>query len=427
MAARSAPRHRLDRAEPVDEQPVAGVGRHPPGAGVGGGDQALLLERGHVVADGGRRDPQLVPVEQRLGTHRLGGLRRSPARSRAARRDDVPRSSDTSCHRSLRLCWHSGSASAKSTWFPAPGTARAARPRREAVGAAYPASVSDRYGSDVLSGDWKVPAAGPLPRGRGRDRPGRRGRRDRLVRRRGPGREGRRHARRPPRGPARPHQGLPDGPGFPARRRPGRPDPAHRGRPRAARRGPGRRLAHRLGLTGRRGRPGQGGQRVADLRRGPPRRRAGREGLGRRPARRGRRRRAARRGRRPRRRRSRDFQPGPGRRMGVLVDHLLPGTKEHRVVQDAARSRYAAHVRVLGPPVRRRVAERAPRAAGAGAVAGHPPRPVVEATASARTSAGRTTARPTSPGPGSRSSARSAPTPTSSRPCWPASRSSSTS
>jgi len=45
-----------------------------------------------------------------------------------------------------------------------------------------------------------------------------------------------------------------------------------------------------------------------------------------------------------------EFQPGPGRRMGVLVDHLLPGTKEHRVVQAAAQGRYAAHVRVLGHP-----------------------------------------------------------------------------
>lgn len=45
-----------------------------------------------------------------------------------------------------------------------------------------------------------------------------------------------------------------------------------------------------------------------------------------------------------------DFQPGPGRRMGVLVDHLLPGTKEHRVVQQAARGPYARHVRVLGHP-----------------------------------------------------------------------------
>jgi hypothetical protein len=47
----------------------------------------------------------------------------------------------------------------------------------------------------------------------------------------------------------------------------------------------------------------------------------------------------------------RDFQPGPGRRMGVLVDHLVPGTKEHRVVESARRLQpYAAHVKVLGHP-----------------------------------------------------------------------------
>jgi len=47
----------------------------------------------------------------------------------------------------------------------------------------------------------------------------------------------------------------------------------------------------------------------------------------------------------------RDFQPGPGRRMGVLVDHLVPGTKEHRVVEAAGRLQpYAAHVRILGHP-----------------------------------------------------------------------------
>ena len=27
----------------------------------------------------------------------------------------------------------------------------------------------------------------------------------------------------------------------------------------------------------------------------------------------------------------RDFGPSPGRRLGVLVDHLVPGTKEHRI------------------------------------------------------------------------------------------------
>lgn len=47
----------------------------------------------------------------------------------------------------------------------------------------------------------------------------------------------------------------------------------------------------------------------------------------------------------------RGFQPGPGRRMGVLVDHLVPGTKEHRVVEQARRVRpYAAHVLILGHP-----------------------------------------------------------------------------
>ena len=47
----------------------------------------------------------------------------------------------------------------------------------------------------------------------------------------------------------------------------------------------------------------------------------------------------------------REFQPGPDRRMGVLVDHLVAGTKEHRVVQEAQRLQpYAAHVRILGHP-----------------------------------------------------------------------------
>ena len=47
----------------------------------------------------------------------------------------------------------------------------------------------------------------------------------------------------------------------------------------------------------------------------------------------------------------RDFAPGPGRRMGVLVDHLVPGTKESRIVQEASGIRpYAAHVLVVGHP-----------------------------------------------------------------------------
>ena len=66
-------RQRLDLGEPVDEEPVAGVGGHPAGAGVRLGDQPLLLERGHVVADRRRRDAEVVPVDQRLAADRLVG------------------------------------------------------------------------------------------------------------------------------------------------------------------------------------------------------------------------------------------------------------------------------------------------------------------------------------------------------------------
>jgi len=46
-----------------------------------------------------------------------------------------------------------------------------------------------------------------------------------------------------------------------------------------------------------------------------------------------------------------DFQPAPVRRLGVLVDHLIPGTKESRLVQEArALSRYAPYVTILGHP-----------------------------------------------------------------------------
>ena len=42
----------------------------------------------------------------------------------------------------------------------------------------------------------------------------------------------------------------------------------------------------------------------------------------------------------------RTFAPGPGRRLGVLVDHLLPGTKEWRIAAQVT----SPHVRVLGHP-----------------------------------------------------------------------------
>jgi hypothetical protein len=44
------------------------------------------------------------------------------------------------------------------------------------------------------------------------------------------------------------------------------------------------------------------------------------------------------------------FRPGPTRRLGVLVDHLIPGSKEQRIA-DAVRSRPGgAHVLVTGHP-----------------------------------------------------------------------------
>ena len=46
----------------------------------------------------------------------------------------------------------------------------------------------------------------------------------------------------------------------------------------------------------------------------------------------------------------RDFQPGPQRRVGVLVDHLVPGSKEARIAQGIARSPVGKHVLVVGHP-----------------------------------------------------------------------------
>ena len=46
----------------------------------------------------------------------------------------------------------------------------------------------------------------------------------------------------------------------------------------------------------------------------------------------------------------REFGPGPGRRVGVLVDHLVPGSKESRIADEVARSPVGAHVLVVGHP-----------------------------------------------------------------------------
>jgi len=47
----------------------------------------------------------------------------------------------------------------------------------------------------------------------------------------------------------------------------------------------------------------------------------------------------------------RDFGPAPGRRLGVLVDHLVPGTKETALVQEArALGAFVPYLKILGHP-----------------------------------------------------------------------------
>ncbi|MGN0065675.1 MAG: DUF3097 domain-containing protein [Nocardioides sp.] len=45
-----------------------------------------------------------------------------------------------------------------------------------------------------------------------------------------------------------------------------------------------------------------------------------------------------------------DFKPGPQRRVGVLVDHLVPGSKESRIAQSIMRSAVGKHVLIVGHP-----------------------------------------------------------------------------
>jgi hypothetical protein len=45
-----------------------------------------------------------------------------------------------------------------------------------------------------------------------------------------------------------------------------------------------------------------------------------------------------------------DFEPGPGRRLGVLVDHLVAGSKESRIADAATRGPGGAHTLVVGHP-----------------------------------------------------------------------------
>ncbi|HET8716606.1 MAG TPA: DUF3097 domain-containing protein [Nocardioidaceae bacterium] len=46
----------------------------------------------------------------------------------------------------------------------------------------------------------------------------------------------------------------------------------------------------------------------------------------------------------------RDFRPGPERRVGVLVDHLVAGSKESRIAASIAKSPVGRHVLIVGHP-----------------------------------------------------------------------------
>jgi hypothetical protein len=45
-----------------------------------------------------------------------------------------------------------------------------------------------------------------------------------------------------------------------------------------------------------------------------------------------------------------EFGPGPGRRVGVLVDHLVPGSKESRIADAVRRGPSGPHVLIVGHP-----------------------------------------------------------------------------
>jgi hypothetical protein len=45
-----------------------------------------------------------------------------------------------------------------------------------------------------------------------------------------------------------------------------------------------------------------------------------------------------------------EFGPGPSRRVGVLVDHLVPGSKESRIADEIERAPVGRHVRITGHP-----------------------------------------------------------------------------
>jgi hypothetical protein len=111
-----------------------------------------------------------------------------------------------------------------------------------------------------------------------------------------------------------------------------------------------------------------------------------------------------------------EFKPTPTRRVGVLVDHLVPGSKESRVADAVARGPYGTSVLVVGHPyvdVWQSVKPARLNLTAWPTV----PRSVEWKHGICEALGWPHAARPTSPGPGSGSSAGYAVTPTSNRLC----------
>ena len=187
------------------------------------------------------------------------------------------------------------------------------------------------------------PSARPGDPGRGDPRAGGRGGHDRLLRRDRRRRPRPRHA--DPRGPARPAAYLPARPGLPARGPAGRPDRAgDRGRRPASRHGVRRRgrwpsTARGPGWPARAGSSSRAGTTPSWSRRSGATTCASRASSSSTSA-----------ASTTSSGHLRDFGPGPERRVGVLVDHLVPGSKESRIADDVRRSPVGEHVLVVGHP-----------------------------------------------------------------------------
>ncbi len=110
--------------------------------------------------------------------------------------------------------------------------------------------------------------------------------------------------------------------------------------------------------------------------------------------------------------------PGPGRRLGVLVDHLVAGSKEwHEAAAVTRRPPSPTHVLVVGHPYVDIWQAVRPQRLGLQRLARTSPRVNPGRRASWRRSAGRTTASRTWPRAGGGSCPPWTPTPTSSRTC----------